>query len=304
MNVKNLPKIIVIVGPTASGKSSLAMEVARAFDGEIISADSRTIYHGMDIGTAKPTKEEQESIPHHLLDVAGPFEVLTLAGYKAQALTAIQGVIERGHLPVVVGGTGLYVSAIVDNLEIPEVEPDAAYRKELEALPKEELLEKLRTADPDYAERIGPNPRYAVRALEVIHATGKPFSKLQQKGEPRFDALQIALEIPKEKLAERIHARVDLMMEQGLLDEVKKIRGEAKGDLPALSGIGYRELIRHLDGFGTLGDAVDLIKLHTRQYAKRQMTWFRRDKRIEWFKGKKEAFKAIEIWLTSAKKGL
>lgn len=292
-----LPKIVVIVGPTASGKSALAMQVARAFDGEIVSADSRTIYRGMDIGTAKPTKEDRENVSHHLLDVVDPSETLTLVEYKEKALTAIQDVLKRGRLPVVVGGTGLYVSAIVDNLKIPEVEPNAAYRKELEALPKEELFAKLREADPEYAERIGPNPRYAIRALEVIKATGKTFSEQQGKGEQLFDALQIGLEIEKDELHERIDKRVDAMLGQGLLDEVKKIKESAPEDAPALSGIGYREFLGHLNGLGTLQDAVEMVKLHSRQYAKRQMTWFKRDDRIQWFKGNKAAFKAIENWL-------
>lgn len=296
--MNQLPKIIVIVGPTASGKSALAMDVAKAFDGEIIAADSRTIYRGMDIGTAKPTREDREAVPHHLLDVVYPSETLTLAEYKEQAFTAIQDVLGRDRLPIVVGGTGLYVSAIVDNLEIPKVEPNMAYRKELEALPKEELFKKLEETDPEYAERIGPNPRYAMRALEVIHATGKTFSEQQKKGEPLFDALQIGLEVEREELVRRIDARVDSMMQQGLLEEVKRIKETAPKDAPALSGIGYREFLRYLEGFGTLSDAVDLVKIHTRQYAKRQMSWFRRDARIQWFKQKTGAFKAIENWLT------
>lgn len=297
MHAKKLPKIVVIVGPTASGKSALAVKLAKKVSGEIVSADSRLLYKGMDIGTAKPTKKEMAGVPHRLIDVVAPSKTLTLADYKRRAIRAIRAILKRGRVPVVVGGTGLYVRAIVENLEIPEVPPDPAYRAFLGRKGAAWILERLKKLDPDYAARIGPNPRYATRALEVIRATGKPFGAQQGKGEPLFDALVIGLDPGKKELDRRIGRRVDAMIKAGLVDEVKKLARRCSWDLPSMSGIGYHELKTYFEGKASLDEAVESIKTDTRRYAKRQMTWWRRINKVEWFDEPKPAFRRAEIWL-------
>lgn len=301
MKPKRLPKIVVIVGPTASGKTALAVRLAKKAGGEIVSADSRLLYEGMDIGTAKPTEGEREGVPHHLIDVVPPSKTLTLAEYKRRAIRAIRAILKRGHLPIVVGGTGLYVRAIVENLEIPEVPPDPEYRAFLERKGKTWILARLRKLDPDYAARIGPNPRYATRALEVIRATGKPFGAQQGKGAPLFDALTIGLDPGKKELDRRIDRRVDAMIAAGLVDEAKKLARRYAWDLPSMSGIGYHELKGVLEGAKTLEKAIEEIKADTRRYAKRQMTWWRRINKVEWFERPDAAFRRAQNWLKSAK---
>lgn len=301
MSAKRLPKIVVVVGPTASGKSALAVRLAKKVGGEIISADSRLSYKGMDIGTAKPTREEMDGVPHHLIDVVPPSGTLTLAEYKRRAVRAMRGVIRRGRVPIVVGGTGLYVRAIVENFEIPEVAPDARYRASLERKGKDWVLARLKILDPEYSARIGPNARYAVRALEVIRATGKPFGAQQAKGEPLFDALVVGLDPGKEALAAKIDRRVDAMLKEGLVAEVKRLSRRNGWELPAMSGIGYKELKPYLEGSISLEKAVEDIKADTKRYAKRQMTWWRGMKAVKWFSDPKAAFRIVEKWLKSAK---
>lgn len=298
---ENLPKLLVIVGSTSSGKSAVAIEAARRFNGEVVSADSRQIYRGMDIGTGKVTKKEMRGIPHHLLDVVNPDEVFTLAEYKRLAMAAIDDIISRGKLPILAGGTGLYVSAIVDNLDIPEVAPDKKRRAKLEKLSDDALFERLREEDPHYAQRIGPNRRYAIRALEVMEATGKTFSSQQGKGEELYDVFLVGLMPPQNVLEDRLRHRVDEMMSEGLLDETERLMETYDEKLPALSGIGYKELVGHLKGKTSYREAVEMIKLHTRQYAKRQMTWFKRDKAIVWFTSDKPIYAGIQKWLKQAK---
>lgn len=297
MKKKPLAKIVVIVGPTASGKSKLAVRLAKKVGGEVVSADSRLLYKGMDIGTAKPTKEEMAGVPHHLIDVVAPDRTLTLADYKRRAIRAIRGILKRGRVPIVVGGTGLYVRAIVENLDIPEVPPDPAFRAFLERKGKDWILKRLKKLDPDYAARIGPNPRYAIRALEVIRATGKPFGAQQGSGEPLFDALTVGIDPGKKELDRRIGGRVDAMIRSGLVAEAEKLARRYDWSLPSMSGIGYKELKRHFEGHVSLKNAIEDIRADTRRYAKRQMTWWRRINKVEWFSDPKAAFRRLEIWL-------
>jgi tRNA dimethylallyltransferase len=291
--MKTSPKLLVIIGPTASGKTDLALALAKRFNGELIAADSRTIYKGMDIGTAK-TKGA------HLIDVVRPDQVLTLAQYKVKSLRAIRGVIRRGKLPILVGGTGLYVSAIVDNWQIPRVAPHARMRAELGKKSAAELFIMLKSVDPDAAARIGPhNQRRMIRALEVLTLTGTQFSKHLKKGEPLFDVCEIGISIPREELYRRIDTRVDAMMKHGFFEEVLRLRKKLYApDLPAMSGIGYGELNTHIDGKISLEEAVQRIKFRTHQYARRQMTWFKRDARIRWISSVKEGTLIVKKFLT------
>jgi len=291
--MKPLPKLLVIVGPTASGKTDLAVRLVKKYDGELVAADSRTIYKGMDIGTAKSKAGKP-----HLIDVVRPDQSFTLTEFKAKALTAIRGIIRRGKLPILVGGTGLYVRAIIDNLQIPNVPPHSRLRAEFEKKSAKELHRLLTSMDPAAAERTGAhNKRRMIRALEVITLTGEKFSR-SRVGKPLFDTLVLGLSVPRATLYRRIDTRVDQMMRRGFFEEVVKLRKKLYSpDLPAMSGIGYGELNAHIDGKMTLGEAVQRMKFRTHQYARRQMTWFRRDLRIRWVRNEREASRFVGSWL-------
>lgn len=289
---KNLPKILVVLGPTASGKTGLGVALAKQFNGEIISADSRQVYKGMDIGTGKPRGEWQqgkylvEGVPHYLMDVIKPNQEFSLADFKQQAVAAIQDILSRGKLPIIVGGTGLYIWSIVDNLDIPKVPPSSALRKSLENKPLEELVKLLGQVDPEARKKVDvKNPRRVLRALEVSILSGESFVKQQTKSPPLFEALQIGLDWPRPELYERIKKRVEGMMKMGLLAEAESLAKKYPWTLPSMSGIGYRELGEYLRGEVSLAAAVEQIKRDTRNYAKRQMTWFKRDKRTHWIDG-------------------
>jgi len=277
--------LLVIVGPTASGKSVLALDVAERRGGELVSADSRTVYRWMDIGTAKPTPAERARVPHHLLDVVDPDEQYTLAQYQEQALGAIERIHGRGRLPVLVGGAGLYVSAVCDGLRLPDVAPDAEYRAGLEDRDWQSLQAELAQVDPESERRIDPkNKRRVIRALEVHHATGVPFSKWQaHRDEPPFKPVFVGLQVERRELYRRIDIRIDAWIEAGLLNEVRALleRGYSP-NLPSMSGIGYRELAQVIEGRLAVDDAVQQMKHATHAYARRQLTWFRRDARIHW----------------------
>jgi tRNA dimethylallyltransferase len=282
-------RLLAIVGPTASGKTSLGIELAEALGGEVISADSRQIYRYMDIGTAKATPEERARVPHHLVDIVEPDQVLTLAEYQALAYRTIADIVARGKLPMLVGGTGQYVSAVLEGWRIPEVPPQPALRAELEAEAarsgSESLHARLATLDPDAASRIDHrNVRRVIRALEVCIATGQPIRVLQRKEPPPYAVTRIGVTRPRPVLYERIDRRVDAMIEAGLVDEVRRLVEAGYGwDLPAMSGLGYRQLGQYFAGEVTLDEAVALIKRGTRRFTQQQYNWFRLDDpRIRW----------------------
>ena len=297
------PPLLVLVGPTAVGKTALSLELARRFDGEIVSADSRLFYRGLDIGTAKPSAAEQAAVPHHLINLAAPDQTLSLGEYQRLAYRTIDGVLARGRLPIFVGGTGQYVWAVVEGWGIPEVAPQPALRATLEALGERELARWLAELDPAAAGRIDPrNVRRVVRALEVTLRTGRPISELQRKTPPPYDIYIAGLTRDRDALYERIDARVDEMMAAGLLDEVARLRDAGYGPrLPSMSGLGYRQLLAYLVGEMTLEEAVTRIKFETHRFARQQATWFRADDpRIHWFAVETETDQAIttvEEWL-------
>ncbi|HHX63466.1 MAG TPA: tRNA (adenosine(37)-N6)-dimethylallyltransferase MiaA [Chloroflexi bacterium] len=282
--------VLVIVGPTAVGKTTLAIVVGQQVGGEAVSADSRQIYRYMDIGTAKPTAEEQAALPHHLIDVVDPDERLTLAQYKEMADRAIREIHSRGKLPILVGGTGLYVRAVTEGWTIPEVPPNEALRARLEALAEqtghEALHDELARVDPSAAKQIDArNVRRVIRALEVYHETGHPISQLQAKSPPDYDLLRVGLTMPRPRLYARIDERIHHMIERGLVDEVRSLLARGyDADLAAMSGLGYREIARHLRGEISLDDAITLMKRHTRRFVRQQYNWFRLDDpAIQWF---------------------
>ncbi|MDD3190295.1 MAG: tRNA (adenosine(37)-N6)-dimethylallyltransferase MiaA [Candidatus Pacebacteria bacterium] len=306
----NLKPLVVILGPTASGKTGLALKLAKEFYGELINADSRQIYKEMDIATNKleknatrDTVEDEivyiiDKISLHLLDLINPNENFSLADYKRLALQKIEEVQNHGKLPILVGGTGLYISSIVDNLDIPEAPPDKKLRAELGDKSTKELFNELQNVDPLSAKTIGPdNKRKIIRALEVYKITGKPFSAQQKKGKPLFDILQIGIEIERKELYAKIDKRVDKMIEAGLIDETKRLTKRYNPDLPAMSGIGYKEINSYLRQEITLEEAIQQIKWRTHQYARRQITWFKRDERIHWVKNYKEAEELIKNFI-------
>ncbi|MGA9348216.1 MAG: tRNA (adenosine(37)-N6)-dimethylallyltransferase MiaA [Anaerolineae bacterium] len=282
--------LVVIVGPTAVGKTRLALRLAQEFDGEIVSADSRQVYRGMDIGTAKPTLEERRRVPHHLIDVIAPDEAFTLAQYQELAYRTIDDVLARSKVPFLVGGTGQYVRAVVEGWGIPRVPPNeelrAEFYRQAEIEGEEVLHARLREVDPVAAQRIDPcNVRRVVRALEVYLETGQPISELQRKKPPPFRILQIGLTIERQELYRRIDERVDRMIEGGLVEEVRGLveRGYSY-ELPSMSGLGYQQMGLYLRGQVSLEEAVQLIKHHTRRFVRHQYNWFRLDdKAIRWF---------------------
>jgi tRNA dimethylallyltransferase len=279
-------KLIAIVGPTASGKTTLAVELARSRPGfEAINADSRQVYRHMDIGTAKPTAEEREALPHHLIDIVDPDEPFGLATWLRLANEALEAIWARDGVPIIVGGTGQYVWALLEGWRVPEVPPQDDLRRELEGRPPEELLAELRRIDPESREFIQPqNVRRVIRALEVYRATGKPFSYWRTKEPPDFDWLAMGLRLSREELYSRIDARVDAMVAAGFVDEVRGLREMGYGrELPAMSGIGYGEMCAHLDGELTLEQAIVRTKIGTHRLARHQNAWFKAsDPRIEW----------------------
>lgn len=282
--------LVVIVGSTGVGKTTLSLELAHHLKCEVVSADSRQIYRGMDIGTAKATPAEREQVPHHLLDLADPDQVITLAQYQSRAYQAVDAILARGHVPLLVGGTGLYVRAVVEGWTIPRVPPDRGLREDLERLAEEQgaeaLHRRLAEVDPVSARRIDPrNVRRVIRALEVYRGTGRPFSAFQRREPPPYRILWIGLTMPRADLYRRLDRRIEAMLEAGLVEEVRSLLQAGYGlDLPAMSGVGYREIGRYLQGELDLDEAVVLMNRRTRRLVRHQYNWFRlEDPRIHWY---------------------
>lgn len=290
MTSADLPPLIVVVGPTAAGKSSLAIALASACGGEIVCADSRTQYRWMDIGTAKPTPQEQGRVPHHLLSIIDPDETFSLAQFQDQALQAIAAVTRRASVPFLVGGSGLYVKSVVEGFRIPQMQPNRDLRAALEIeaarLGPARLHDELELVDPAAAQHIQPgNVRRVIRALEVYRTLGVRISEAQTKSPPPYRILILGVTRSPESIRSRIAQRVDAMLAAGLVEEVQALVARGYGyDLPAMSGIGYREVGMYLRGEIGLGEARDLIMRNTRRFVRRQHQWFRlTDPNIEWF---------------------
>ena len=303
-------KVLAIVGPTAVGKSTLALGLASALDGEIVSADSRQVYRYMDIGTAKPTPERRAAVPHHLIDVVDPDEEYSLALFLRQARAAIRDIQSRSRLPILVGGTGQYVWGLLEGWQVPDVPPDQELRQALETRARAEgvaaLHQELSRLDSAAASRVDPhNPRRVIRALEVHHSS--PESSLgASRTAPPFEPVVVGLTLDREALYERINTRVDTMIEAGWVAEVEGLLGRGYAeDLPSMSSLGYRELAEYLAGRRPLAAAVEMIKRRTRRFARQQYAWFRlSDERIRWFEGSLaglgEASAAVQELLVNA----
>ena len=273
--------LVVIVGPTGVGKSDLALRLAEENRGAIVSADSRQIYRDFDIGTAKPTPEELARAPHDMIGCVDPTYTYTVAEFQAEARQAIARRREQGYLPFLVGGTGLYVRAVLDGLTIPPVPPDPAFRESLAEV--KDLHARLAEVDPASAERLHPNDRVRiVRALEVLHHTGKPIGDFQHTAPCPYRLLYLGLGAPRALLYERIDARVLKMVEAGFLEEVQGLADTYGWDMPLMRTLGYAEMGAYLRGEMSRDEAIALMAQHTRNYAKRQLTWFRADRRIHW----------------------
>ena len=298
-------KVIVICGPTASGKTSLSIELAKRIDGEIISCDSMQIYKDMNIGTAKPTIEERQGIKHYLLDFVSPSERYSVADFKKDAKKAIKEILCKGKVPIIVGGTGLYLDSLIYEIEYQNIEFDEKYRKELEQEVEEkgleELYEQAKKIDPVAIEKISKNDKKRIlRILEIYHATGKNKTEQEiesRKNEVEYDYKVYAISWDREELYARINKRVDLMIEQGLIDEVKNILQKYEQFPTAMQGLGYKEVVDYLKGNCTKQEMIEKIKMETRRYAKRQMTWFRKNKQTIWIQGNNSIQNNINIIL-------
>lgn len=281
--MKKKIKVIAIVGATASGKTAYAIELAKKLDGEIISADSRLVYKGFDIGTAKPTIEERENIPHHIIDVVEPEFEYSAGLYKKQASDKINEIAQKGKIPIIAGGTGLYIDILLKNYNLPEIEPNRDLRTKLSKYSSEELFDILKTKDSEAVEFIDKNDRKKIiRAIEIINTTGKSLKDSRGIDEQEYEVEWLGRNFDRETLYSRIDKRVDIMIETGLVEETKNLLSK-HGKIPNLiNTIGYREILGYLENKYSLDKAKELLKKNTRNYAKRQLTWFRRNEAIKW----------------------
>ena len=276
-------KVIAIAGPTASGKTKMAIDLAKQINGEVISADSRYVYKGFDIASAKPTMEERDGVPHHLIDIVEPEVDYSVADFYDDARDKIYDIISRGKTPIIAGGTGLYFRVLLETYDLPRVEANPDLRAELELREKEDLLEELKTLDyKGYENLKDANKRRVVRALEVTKILGKPFSEASGEKEPEFDVeWKMPIIESRDVLYDRINRRVDLMVEQGVIEETQRLLEKHGRIKNFVCTIGYQEILTYLDGEATLEEALDKLKQHSRNYAKRQLTWFRKNPALE-----------------------
>ena len=299
------PIVYVIGGPTASGKSKLAVELAKKVNGEIISADSMQIYKEMNIGTAKVNKEEMQGVQHYLVDFVSPDERYSVSNFKKDAEKAIEEILEKGKTPIVVGGTGLYIDSLIYGIEFQNEEVDLEYREKLNKIADEKGLESLykkaQEIDPEAMKKISINDRKRIiRVLEIYHKTGKTKTEQElqsRKNEVKYEYKVFAITMDREKLYERIEKRVDFMIEQGLIEEVKQILEKYHTFPTAMQGLGYKEVVEYLKGSCTKEEMIEKIKKETRHYAKRQLTWFRKNKEIIWLDGEKSTDENVSIIL-------
>jgi len=302
-NNMNKPKVIVIVGPTASGKTNLSVELAKRINGEIISADSMQIYKNMDIGTAKPTAYEMENIKHYMIDFISPEEDFNVAKFKHLAEQYIIEILQKGKVPIIVGGTGLYINSLVFNIEYGELQADYNYREELEKTASEKglsfLYNQLKDIDPNACKKISENDKKRIiRALEIYKITGKTKTKLEElsKMNPsKYDYKIYGIQMDRQLLYNRINKRVDLMIEQGLIEEVLNLVKKYRHFSTAMQGLGYKEVVEFLEHKVTKLEMIETIKIETRRYAKRQLTWFRANKDITWLDGQAETEENVKL---------
>ncbi len=299
-----MQKVIVICGPTASGKTSLSIELAKKINGEIVSCDSMQIYKDMNIGTAKPTLEEMQGIKHYLIDCVSPDVRYSVADYKKDAICAIKEISSKGKVPIIVGGTGLYLESLIYGIEYNEIEVDLKYRKHLEEIEQkdglEKLYEKAKAIDEEAMKKISQNDRKRIcRVLEIYHSTGKTKTELEKESRkgPEFDYLLFGINMDRDKLYERINKRVDIMIETGLVDEVKELINKYEELPTAMQGLGYKEVVEYLNGATTKEEMIEKIKMETRRYAKRQLTWFRKYENMIWLNGLENVQNNIKIIL-------
>lgn len=299
-------KVIVIVGPTASGKTALSIELAKKIDGEIVSCDSMQIYRDMDIGSAKPTKEEMQGIKHYMIDIANPDERFSVAEYKKQAESAIDEILSKEKMAIVVGGTGLYADSLIYGIEYPKIKFDEQYRGELEKKAETEeglkyLYNEAKKIDEQAIKKISENDKKRIiRILEIYNQTGKTKTELEiesRKNEVKYDFKVFAINMERQILYDRINKRVDLMIENGLIKEVENLLEKYNKFPTAMQGLGYKEVVQYLNKELTKEEMIDKIKQETRRYAKRQLTWFRKNKETIWLDGQEEVLNNVEIIL-------
>ena len=304
--IENKPKVIVIVGPTASGKTALSIELAKKINGEIVSCDSMQIYKDMDIGSAKPSIEEMQGIKHYMIDIVNPDERFSVAEYKKQAEIAIDEILSKGKTPIVVGGTGLYADSLIYGIEYPEIKFDEKYRESLEQQAEtkdglKDLYNKAKKIDEQAIQKISENDKKRIiRILEIYHQTGKTKTELEiesRKNEVKYDYKVFAINMDRQILYERINKRVDIMIENGLIHEVENLLKKYSEFPTAMQGLGYKEVVQYLNNELTKQEMIDKIKQETRRYAKRQLTWFRKNKETIWLDGQADIQNNINVIL-------